>query len=689
MSAPPKTTPGTVLGTVGYMAPEQVRGEAADSRSDIFAFGAIFYEMVFGRRAFKGDTSAETMYAILKQDPLEAPSPERALPPGVERVLRRCLEKSPEERFQSARDLAFHLEAISGSSDLVGPATISAATRESKSLRHRSRWLVGMAALATLAAAVAGLLGPWRASEVPPTYHQVTFRRGTVTAARFAPDGQTIVYSAKWEGAPVRLFSTRVDSPESSSLPIAGAELLSISSLGKMAIRLDNGRSTLAEVPLAGQAPRELLDDVEDADWAPERDALVVSHAVRGRTRLEYPVGSVLYDPGPGRGVAYPRFSPKGDRIAFIDFEAVFNREHHGFRIAVIDLAGHMTILSQGWSDIFALAWAPGGDEIWFSARETGKPSGGLILHAATLAGRHRVVAHIPGLPLVQEIRRDGRVLLRHDDWPLSMMCQTGGAGRERDLSWLDFSRARDLSADGRTILFDEQGFAGGPRGGVYLRRTDGSPAVRLGDGVAGALSPDGAWALAFDQVSSGQLTVLPTGPGQPRVLRGAGLTYHHATWFPDGAHLLVAGQEAGRAPAVYVQPVAGGPPRRLVDGADRGVVSPDGRTVATLGPAGSLTLTPVAGGPPRVVGGVPAGASLLRWTASDEELFVRLGDIPAQILRFNVETGRATPWRTVTPSDLSGGARIGAVSLTPDGRSYCYSYLRALSAVFVVDGLK
>jgi dipeptidyl aminopeptidase/acylaminoacyl peptidase len=555
-------------------------------------------------------------------------------------------------------------------------------------------WLIGAAAAAALVASAAAFGGLWRASNPPPFYHQLTFRRGFVSAARFAPDGRTIMYSAAWEGAPVGLFSTRVDSPESSSLPLASADLLSISSSGRMAIRLRDGQGglgigTLAEMPIAGQAPRQLLTDVEDADWAPDGEALVVSHRVQGRTRLEYPAGTVLYDPGLGRPIRYPRFSPKGGLIAFTDVTATdFGG---GSQIAVVDLTGHVKVLSQGWGDVFGLAWAAGGNEIWFSAREAAARSGGLVLHAVNLSGRHRVVARTPGLLVIAQVWRDGRVLLRHENWPATLICQAPGSTSERDLSWLDFSRARDISADGRFVLFGEDGLAEGAKAGVYLRKTDGSPAIRLGDGKAIALSPDGASAIVIDRESPTQLTILPTGPGQARVVRGGSLTYLSASWFPDGAHLLCGGQEPGRSPALYVQDVAGGVPRRIVDGADRGVVSPDGRTVASIAPDNSVALTPIDGGRPRVVRGLPPVTSVLRWADTGHHLFLRgaLSEQPTKIFRLDLETGRADLWRTLGPTDLSGVRVSIDISLTPDGRSYCYSYIRNLSSVFVVDGLK
>jgi Tol biopolymer transport system component len=359
-------------------------------------------------------------------------------------------------------------------------------------------------------------------------------------------------------------------------------------------------------------------------------------------------------------------------------------------RLSVVDLKGRVTVITKGWGEMATLAWNPSGDEIWFSAREMESRSGGLALHAVTLSGAHRLVASLPGVVLLQQIAPDGRVLLSHEQWPVTMMCQAPGTTSERDVSWLDYSKARDLSADGRLLLFDEIGLAEGANGGVYLRKVDGSAAVRIGDGQALSLSPDGATAITR-QFSSRQLSLVPTGPGQTRTLRSEGMVYIDASWFPDRAHLLVAAQESNRPPFLSVQDVAGGVPRRLVEGAVAGAVSPDGRIVASMGAAGSIVLTPVDGGQSRTLTGVPIGASIARWEASGRYLFLKAsGEFGVDVFRVDVATGPSEVWRTLAPSDVAGVSHpTYSLAMTADGRSYCYSYGRRLSALFVVNGLK
>ncbi|HMC29652.1 MAG TPA: protein kinase, partial [Candidatus Angelobacter sp.] len=313
------TDAGTVLGTLGYMSPEQVRGLAVDSRSDIFSFGAILYEMLSGKRAFHGATSADTISAILKEDPPDLVETNRNVSPALERIVRHCLEKNPEQRFHSASDLAFDLESVSATSGTA--IAQSKASKPARSLRAPA-----LATLFFFALAAAFLLGrrAWQGnSHAVPQIQQLTFRRGTVLSARFAPDGRTVVYSAAWEGNPAEIFSTSAQSPESRSTDIKDASLLAISSTGQVAI---NQRpriagpfarlGTLAVVPLTGGAPRALLDSVEGADFSPDGGQLAVIQYANGLFSVQYPVGKVLFSAP--YWLSHVRVSPDGRRVAFI-----------------------------------------------------------------------------------------------------------------------------------------------------------------------------------------------------------------------------------------------------------------------------------------------------------------------------------------------------------------------------------
>jgi eukaryotic-like serine/threonine-protein kinase len=349
------TEAGTVMGTVGYMSPEQVRGKTADPRSDIFAFGAILYEMLSGKRAFHGDSAVDTMSAILKEDPPELAETNRSVSPALERIVRHCLEKNPAERFQSARDVAFNLGALTDISS-SGRGGVRALPEEPAA----RRWLVPVLGSLLLLASWAGIYRFARrgAAAANPTFHEVTFRSGTIWAARFAPDGQTIVYGAAWEGQPQEIFSTRFDSSDSRTVGLPPAQILAISSKGEMAISLDpknvgafTQTGTLARVPLAGGAPRQVLDKVLWADWTPDGQSLaVVRPSTIGFLHLEFPAGHVIYEPH--GWVSHVRFSPSGEFLAVVDH--VPNGDDG--RVVIIDAHGNAKASSSFYSSVEGLA---------------------------------------------------------------------------------------------------------------------------------------------------------------------------------------------------------------------------------------------------------------------------------------------------------------------------------------------
>jgi Tol biopolymer transport system component len=682
-SGDPGTGAGTVLGTVGYMSPEQVRAQPVDYRSDIFSFGAVLYEMLSGRRAFRGASAVETMNAILKEDPPDLTQTNRQLPPALERIVSHCLEKNPQERFQSARDIAFDLEALSGQS---AQAVLAAPETE-----RTVRWLKPTAAgLAAILLAAASFVAGRRGTDRPvPEFKPLTFRRGTIDSARFAPDGRTIVYTARWEGKLPEIFSTQPGSPESRSLDLKDAFLAGVSPSGEMAVGLRRpprpGR-TLARVPLGGGAPRDVLDNVIAADWGPDGSSFVVVRRSGSRLRLEFPIGKVLYESA--GNIGGPRVSPRGDRVAFTDHPLFGDARGD---VAVVDLAGKKTTLAPGWEDLGGLAWSPDGQEIWFTASNSGADR---VLHAVTLSGRQRLISRVPGNLVLHDVSSDGRVLLSHGANHPVILGLVPGEAKERDLTWLDYSIARDLSPDGKTLLFTEQGFAGGPQYAVYVRGTDGSPAIRLGKGEAQALSPDGKWALAIDLAPPPQIVLLPTGAGEHHALpRHTIQDFQRAWWLPDGQQVMFAGDEAGRGTRLYVQDVGGGPPRAITpEGvfARNNTVSPDGQFVVASTDVESK-IYPVAGGEPRPVLGMEPDEIPIRWSADGRSLYVRSTPnvLPAKVHRLDLSTGRRELWKELGPADLAGVASIPSIALTRDARWYAYTYFSRLWNLYLVEGLK
>jgi hypothetical protein len=674
-----RSRPGVVLGTAAYMSPEQVRGRPADARSDIFAFGAILYEMLCGRRAFTGASAVDTMSAVLREDPPDLSLASRAIPRELERIVHRCLEKSAAERFQSARDLAFHLQSAAASASGSGRLLAGARTWP---------WAV-LTLVALLVGLGAGALIGVRSQPPLPSFKRLTFRRGVVAGARFAPDARTIVYDAAWEGQPGEIYSTRPESPESRRLEVGPTQLLSVSSTGELAVLLRPryfrgfmNRGTLARVPLSGGAPRELLEEVQAADWAPDGSGLAIVRDVSGRNRIEYPVGTVLYETG--GYVSHPRISPRGDAVAFLDHPL---QSDDGGNVAVVDRGARKTTLSSGWLSVGGLAWAPGGEEVWFTGAKIGLAR---ALWSVSLAGKERPLLEAMG-PLNLHDVVGGRVLLARDDLRREIVGLLPGSSGERNLSWLDWSRATHLSDDGRTLLFTEQGEGSGRNPSIYVRR-DGAAPVRLGAGISTELSPDGKWALALRPGSPAQLQLLPLGAGDVKVLTGDDINHQWATWCPDGTCVVFSGNAPGHGVRLYRQPIDGGRPRPFTPEGVRITwhpVSPDGRTVAAVGPGDRGFLYPLDGGEPQPVPGMTAGDRPLRWSADGRALFLfRDGELPAPVFRVELASGRRERWKEFMPGDPAGVALINPAFLTPDGRHYVYSFRRVLSDLYLAEGL-
>ncbi len=694
-TSPSATDPGVVMGTVAYMSPEQVRARPTDARSDIFSFGTILYEMLSGLRAFQRDSSVETMSAILKEDPPELEVTGRHLPPGLVRVVEHCLEKEPEQRFQSARDLAFGLEALSGTSATATSGAAQAIEAiEPARLKVPTQAAVAAAAIALLALALGYFAGHRTASQGPaqqPTYHRITFHRGTVFAARFTPDGKTIAYSATWEGGPTELYTVRTEFPESRPIGLSGGNLLAISFSGEMAVvvggqSMPHGfyRGTLARAPLSGGTPRELLDDVEWADWSADGANLAVVHVVGGKRRLEFPIGKVLYETT--GWVSHPRISPRGDKIAFLD-HPIFPDDRGS--VAVVDLSGKKATLSTGWESEEGVAWAPAGNEVWFSATTSGT---GRSVYAVTLSGWQRTVASGAGGMTLQDIFPDGRVLLTRNNERVGILALAPGEKTERDLSWLDWSVVEDISADGKMIVFSEEGEGGGPTYAACIRKTDGTPSVRLGEGGPLTLSPDGKWIISDIPGTPERLVLLPTGAGTSRAVGASNLElYESADWLPDGKTIAFSAKESGHDYRAYLQDIDGGSPKPITpEGARERLVSPDGKEIVAFDSQRRWSIYPVQAGEPRPVAGIERAEQPIQWSSDGRSLYVaKYGPAPLKVYKLDLATHQRELWKEISPGGHPGLLGVGPVSITPDGRAYAYSYGEDLSDLYLVEALK
>jgi dipeptidyl aminopeptidase/acylaminoacyl peptidase len=443
---------------------------------------------------------------------------------------------------------------------------------------------------------------------------------------------------------------------------------------------------TLARVPLGGGAPREILENIQWADWSPDGTQLAVVRDVNGRNRLEYPIGKVLYETG--GWISHPRISRKGDMVAFIDH--AIQGDSIG-SVTVVEMSGKTRSLSQSYGGgAVGLAWSPKGDEVWVTATVIGIDRS---VFAVPLSGKERLVARVPADLTLQDVMPDGRVLIARDNWRRGLIVHRADDAVEHDFTWLDWSFPVTLSADGQTLLFREEGEAGGPTYAVYVRKTDGSPAVRLGDGQSLALSPDGKWALSCTGDKQTDLFLLPTGPGEPRALKGHDIIHSSAVWFPDGKRILLAGTEPNHALRLYMQDIESDKIEPVTPEGTNGfsyALSPDGKSIAAVGPDDKAYLFPVPSGDPRPIKGMQPGEVPVGWTADGRALYIyRGGELPAKLYRLEIESGNRTLWKQLMPPDPAGVEFIGPVLPTPDGKSYVYGYRRLLSDLYLVEGLQ
>jgi len=678
------TKHGAVIGTVAYMSPEQLRATPVDHRSDIFSFGAMLYEMLTARRAFRGETEVDTMTAVLREEAPAGNLQDAAIPTAYQDIVRHCVEKEPDNRFQSSKDLAFALQSLSGSGP-VQRLPYEPPTRKKSAIA----WLLaGVMALALLVVLAAGLL---QAPPSHPVYTRLTFEDGTIYAARFAPDGQSIVYAASWNDRPIRLFSTVGNSLLSQPLALADANLLAVSRSNELALVLHgihNGQietmnGMLARAPIAGGSPRELLSDVRWADWD-NSGKLAIVHNVDGHSRLEYPIGNVLYE-SPG-WISNVRFSPQGDKIAFMDHPALWDTRGN---VSVMDTAGHVRTITHDWNCERGLAWRPDGKEIWFSGVDTGN---NLNLIAVDLSGKLRTVLDLPSAINIEDIARDGRVLVSLNSRRLDMAYTTLDQNQDIDLSYHDDNSVRAISNDGQFVVFEDSSEPAGPAYAVMMRKVDGSLPVRLGEGSSGAISPDGKWALSISTANPPQVTLLPIGPGQSRAISVTGLEHVQngfARFLPDGHSFAINGNGAGQATRCYLVDIATGKAKPTSpEGITCGVFSPDGQFM-TATTNGTTTIYSLRGGTARPIPNLHPDFTPIEWSNNISLLYgYHFGEFPSRVYKAEIASGKETLVKELRPGVPAGVVLVAPVIASRDGKRFAYSYNQTLSLLYLISGL-
>ena len=677
------TKAGLVLGTLGYMSPEQVRSKPTDWRADIFAFGAVLYEMLSGERAFRGDSAADVMSAILKDEPPDFAAARRDISPALDHIVRHCLEKEPRQRFQSAMDIAFQLQEISS------PASSASGARPAMQSGFWTRRRAAFAAIGTTGLLAVAALSYWlgaRTGSASIELRQLTFQEGPIHGAKYTPDGENVIFAAVWSDKPAELYSARVDSPAGvRPLGIPATEVLAISKQGEMAV-LITPRTTpliparLGTVPLGGGSPRPVLDNVVDADWSPDGTKLAVSHVQDGKMRVEYPIGNVLYDGSPW--VMFVRVSPDGRHVAFTTHPS--GGDDRGY-INIVDLEKHHRVLTPEYPSIGSLCWSPDGKEVWYAASAS---TNDRWPKAVSLDGKVRPLFTFPGNFRLADARQ-GRVLLVQDDRRGRIMVSTPEHPEERNLAWLDWPNFPKFTRDGKQITFSEQNGPVGPRYSTYIRDLDGSPAARLGEGDGGWASPDGQWLLTRMPGIPQQLWLLPLGAGEARQLTRDSLNYTGGVWLPDSKRLIVTAVAANGRRRSYLMDLNGNGTPFTPEGVAGGLLNSDGSRLLTRDSSGKYSWYPLAGGEPIPVSTLQSNEIPILITTDDRYVIASQQTVPFEIKVFRIElaTGGRELLRTVR---AAGTTPVGVTQFTmsPDLKSYAYLQRGTHSTLFELTGL-
>jgi WD40 repeat protein len=675
---PPMTSPGEILGTVGYMSPEQVLGQPADARSDIFAFGTILYEMLSGARAFHRERSAATSFAILRDEP--SPLPE-TVPARLREAVARCLRKVPAQRFASARELATALDELrpTGEMPAVGHSSGS------------RRWLIAVVAL-SLALASAGGFTAWKiAHRAPPSFRQLTFHPGAVWSARFGPDGKQVFYSAAWDAKMPKLFVTTPGNPEPRKLDLPDAHLFAVSRTGNLAFAL---RPRFAVSSFAGELAvsmpggeiRRQGFEADGAEFAPD-GSLAVVRQVAGHSQLELPIGKVI---ATSAGlISSPRISPSGDRIAFIDHP---EREDDAGEIVIRDVAGGVRTISRGWRSIHGLAWAPSAEELWFTAVPAGQAGAQMALWAASLTGRTRQLLQVGGDLKLEDVSPDGRLLVTQPQRRLNatVMKWDGTGYVHRDVSSFDRSFIEDIDSNGKDILVTVDGAATGSAYSVYLRPTDGSTARSLGEGRGIAISPMGTFALTASMGAEGPLSLVPVGGGRPTSIDVGDLTVTRGRFLPDGNHVVLLAHQPGHAHRLYKMGIDGQKPTPISsDGIPVGwmSVSPAGVQVAVGDRDSNPFLVDSTTGNTRILPGSTRGEVPLAWPNPSTLLVGRFPSPVISVYSVDPASGSRVAFLQIASPDPNAFLITRAFG-SSDAKTIAYSYVTISGSLFSLDGV-
>jgi WD40 repeat protein len=690
-----QTTPGSVIGTVSYMAPEQARGRPVDKRADIWAFGVVLFEMLAGQRLFARETPSDVVVAVLTHEPDWTLLPE-GTPPGVRRLLRRCLVRDARNRLHDIADARLELTEPDETAEppAAPPVAGTAGLRSRAAARSRAARAALLAALVIVTAGGSAFLAARSARREPPVFRNLSWSHGDVFSARLTPDGENVVYSAAFDGRPLGLYSARLDAIESRALDLPAGDVAGISKNAEMALLAEPRNvgswkrvGTLMRASLSGGSPKPVLADVFAADISPDGSEFAVVRDGAPGQQLEYPIGHVVHR---SRGwISHPRISPDGDRVAFIDHDV--DGDDLG-SVTILERDGSVERLSPQLDYSQGLAWSPSGEEVWATSYRVEE---GALLQAFSPSRPPRLLVRVPSTVRILDAAPDGRVLMTYDDTHVELEGRLAGDTAMRDYSWWRASFVTGVSHDG--ALFSGDGAMSLENGGsaAFYRRADGSPPVRLGAGSSVGVSPDGSWVFLAPSSGRGtRLQAVPTGPGEPRefdlgsvepLITGTRVL----SFSRDGKLLAFTGTVAGSdLRGFLLDRVAGGAARPVTpEGVDEVLLSPDGTSIAGVVRGKGVWLFPIAPANGAAVAGTLRDDLPVAWESTSKALFVWDRAIPLRVFRVDLATGERTLALEVTPRDPNG-VLYGHVRFTPDLTYFLFRFRRHTSYLAVVTGV-
>lgn len=694
------TDPGTVLGTVGYMSPEQVRAQPLDHRSDIFSFGAILYEMFAGVRAFRGDSTADTMSAILHEDPPELSTTNPNVPPGVERIVRHCLEKSPDERFQSARDLAFDLASLSTDSARVAPA---------KATRRVALPLVSSIALASL---LTGFIAGWFVHTprvkpaTTPRARPLTYS-GRDASPAVSPDHRSIIFSSGRDGRR-RLWLKELATGGEVPLTTGLDDFPRYSPDGStiIFIRTENGVPALYRTAVVAGTPRRLLARVVAADFTPDGKQIVYvpyddASSIRSSVAIANADGSnprvITSVP---RIMGTPRVSPDGKWIALADLTSG-NLGNRAWLMSIDGKVVRPLPLPRGYGSAGGVTWSDAQHVIYGAPESIAGYSAGAQQTFFSVDLRNDEVKPLINAVGGLLVEKAGPGKLIFDTFAFRQNLREIPLDGKSEARWLSRGSAMDrqpaYSRDGQWIAFSSN------RSGnldVWAVNRESGAVVRLTDDANEdwdpGYTPDGHLIWTSNRSGTFEIWLAESDGSGARQLTHDGVDAENATVTRDGRWVVYSSYNT-QNPGVCVMPMSGGTARLLYRGAvELPEVSPDGRWVSfhAIGP-NHLMVAEIATGKQYTLAVLTArevGAAIgrSRWRADGKAVVYvdrdDSGEWSLQQQEFVPGVDTASTRKLLAKSEAP--TLIESFGMSPDGKYVVASVTERVDGVYIAENV-